>query len=35
MKNMTGEDWENPVISHERLKPVIAESFLHHYESVG
>jgi len=33
MKNMTGEDWDNPVIPDERLEPLIAESFLHVYES--
>jgi hypothetical protein len=35
MKNMTGDDWESPVIPDERLEPLIAESFLHHYESLG
>lgn len=35
MKNMTGEDWESPVIPDERLEPLIAESFLHNYESIG
>jgi hypothetical protein len=35
MKNMTGEDWESPVIPDERLEPLIAESFLHHYETIG
>jgi heme-degrading monooxygenase HmoA len=33
MKNMTGEDWDNPVIPDERLEPLIAESYLHVYES--
>jgi heme-degrading monooxygenase HmoA len=33
MKNMTGEDWDNPVLPDERLEPLIAESFLHVYES--
>jgi hypothetical protein len=35
MKTMTGDDWESPVIPDERLEPLIAESFLHHYESIG
>jgi len=35
MKKMTGDDWETPVIPDERLEPLIAESFLHHYESLG
>jgi heme-degrading monooxygenase HmoA len=35
MKNMTGDEWESPVIPDERLEPLIAESFLHHYESIG
>ncbi len=35
MKNMTGDDWESPVIPDERLETLIAESFLHHYESIG
>jgi heme-degrading monooxygenase HmoA len=35
MKNMTGEDWEDPVIPDERLEPLIEESFLQHYESIG
>ncbi len=30
---MTGEDWDNPVLPDERLEPLIAESFLHVYES--
>jgi heme-degrading monooxygenase HmoA len=35
VKNMTGDDWESPVIPDERLEPLIAESFLHHYDSIG
>ncbi len=35
MKSMTGDDWESPVIPDERMEPLIAESFLHHYESIG
>jgi heme-degrading monooxygenase HmoA len=35
LKNMTGEDWESPVIPDERLEALIAESFLHHYQSIG
>ena len=35
MKNMTGDDWESPVIPDDRLEPLIAESFLHHYEAIG
>jgi hypothetical protein len=35
MKSMTGEDWESPIIPDERLEPLIEESFLHHYESIG
>jgi heme-degrading monooxygenase HmoA len=35
MKNMTGEDWERPVIPDERLEALIDESFLHHYESMS
>jgi heme-degrading monooxygenase HmoA len=35
MKGMTGDDWESPVIPDERLEPLIAESFLHHYGSIG
>jgi heme-degrading monooxygenase HmoA len=35
MKNMTGEDWESPVIPDDRLEPLIAASFLHHYETIG
>jgi quinol monooxygenase YgiN len=35
MKNMTGEDWDNPVLPDERLEPLIEESFLHIYESIG
>jgi heme-degrading monooxygenase HmoA len=35
LKNMTGAEWEQAVIPDERLEPLIAESFLHHYESIG
>src|SRR5216684_823720 len=35
MKNLTGENWDNPVLPDERLEPLIAESFLHVYESFG
>jgi heme-degrading monooxygenase HmoA len=35
MKTMTGDDWESPVIPDERLEPLIAESFLHQYETIG
>ena len=35
MKSMTGDDWESPVIPDDRLEPLIAESFLHHYEAIG
>jgi len=35
MKNMTGDNWESPVIPDERVEQLIAESFLHHYESIG
>jgi hypothetical protein len=35
LKNMTGEDWESPVLPDERLEALIEESFLHHYESIG
>ncbi len=35
LKNMTGDAWENAVLPDERLEPLIAESFLHHYESIG
>jgi len=35
LKNMTGAEWESPVIPDERLEPLIAESFLHHYETIG
>lgn len=35
VKGMTGDDWESAVIPDERLEPLIAESFLHHYESIG
>jgi heme-degrading monooxygenase HmoA len=35
MRNMTGDDWESPVIPDERLEPLIMESFLHNYESIG
>jgi heme-degrading monooxygenase HmoA len=35
MKNMTGEDWQSPVVPDERLEALIAESFLEHYESIG
>lgn len=35
MKNMTGDDWESPVLPDERLEELIEESFLHHYESIG
>ena|SRR5438309_11868677 len=35
MKGMTGEDWESPVMPDERVEELIAESFLHNYESIG
>jgi heme-degrading monooxygenase HmoA len=35
MKNMTGDDWESAVIPDDRLEPLIAESLLHHYETIG
>jgi quinol monooxygenase YgiN len=33
LKNMTGDDWERAVIPDERLDELIAETFLHQYES--
>ncbi len=35
LKNMTGDDWESPVMPDKRAEELIAESFLHHYESIG
>jgi quinol monooxygenase YgiN len=35
MKHMTGDDWESPVIPDGRIAPLIAESFVHNYESIG
>ena len=35
MKQMTGDDWESPVIPDERIEPLIAESSVHNYESIG
>ena len=35
MKQMTGEDWESPVIPDERVEELIQESFLDNYESIG
>jgi hypothetical protein len=34
LRNMTGDDWESPVIPDERAEELIAEVFLHHYESI-
>ena len=34
LKNMTGDDWESAVIPDERLDDLIAETFLHQYESL-
>jgi hypothetical protein len=33
LKNMTGDDWESAVIPDERLDDLIAETFLHQYQS--
>jgi hypothetical protein len=35
LKNMTGEEWESPVMPDQRAEELIAEVFLHHYESIG
>jgi hypothetical protein len=35
LKNMTGDDWESPVMPDPRAEELIAEVFLHHYESIG
>jgi heme-degrading monooxygenase HmoA len=35
MKKMTGDEWESPVIPDDRLEPLIAESSLYHYETIG
>jgi hypothetical protein len=35
LKNMTGDDWESPVMPDRRAEELIAEVFLHHYESIG
>jgi heme-degrading monooxygenase HmoA len=35
MKNMTGDEWEKPVIPDERMEELIDEMFLQHYETIG
>lgn len=34
LKNMTGDEWESAVFPDERLDALIAETFLHQYESI-
>jgi len=35
MKNMTGDDWQSPVIPDQREAERIAESTVHHFGSIG
>lgn len=35
MKNMTGDDWQNPVIPDQREAERITESSVQHFQSVG
>jgi quinol monooxygenase YgiN len=35
VKNMTGEEWDEPVIPDDRVGELINEMFLHQYETIG
>lgn len=35
VKKTTGDDWERPLWPDPRAKELIAEVFMHHYESTG